>query len=203
MYWWLHGYYMAKLSLTEFSHQLRSPFFGGKVTLLDALNGRGKFGKAVRAHQPVCPFLQTQTQDSRVVHIRPWNKCTDKERLDPDNGILLGAEYADYFTNGYISFDENGRYYFSCTLDPDTRSGFRGGEEDFALVSVNSAQHAYLEYHRTHVFENWRIEDGMVLIDLPTNSLETEPPWIPDPSGEWQIFKQARAQFVKGRSKSK
>jgi hypothetical protein len=161
-----------------------------KLALLEALNGQGKFGEAVRSHQPVCPFVQYETADSKVVHIRPWDNCTDEQRLDPENGILLGAEYANYFTNGYISFMENGQYCFSGALEDRFRTGSRGGPDNDALTSISEVQQTYLEYHRTYVFEHWRIQSRMVLMDLPKEMLKSEPGWIPAPSGEGHIFKE-------------
>jgi hypothetical protein len=167
-----------------------------KLALLDALNGVGEFGKAVRARQPACPFLQEETPDSRVVHIRPWDDCTDDQRLDPENGVLLGTEYAQYFTTGFISFMESGQYYFTGALDFDVLNGCRGGPDNFALRNISPAQEAYLQYHRTYVVENWLIQGNMVLMDIPAEMLAAEKEWIPHRSGEGYVFKARRKNIA-------
>ena len=167
-----------------------------KLALLDALNGVGEFGKAVRARQPACPFLQEETPDSRVVHIRPWDDCTDDQRLDPENGILLGAEYAQYFTTGFIGFMKSGQYYFTGALDFDVMMGCRGGPDNFALRNISTTQEAYLQYHRTYVVENWLIQGNMVLMDIPPAMLAAEKEWIPHYSGEGYVFKARRKNIA-------
>lgn len=40
-------------------------------------------------------------------HIKPWRKCSNKERLDPQNGLLLTARINALFDCGLISNDVN------------------------------------------------------------------------------------------------
>lgn len=167
-----------------------------KLALLDALNGVGEFGEVVRARQPACPFLQEETPDSRVVHIRPWDDCTDDQRLDPENAVLLGAEYAQYFTTGFISFMKSGQYYFTGALDINVLDGCRGGPDNFALRNISPAQEAHLQYHRTYVFEKWLVQGNMVLMDIPPAMLAAEKEWIPHRSGEGYVFKARRKNIA-------
>jgi hypothetical protein len=44
----------------------------------------------------------------RASHIVPWADCTDEQRLDVHNGLLLSALWDAAFDNGLISFDNDG-----------------------------------------------------------------------------------------------
>ncbi|MDP2322857.1 MAG: HNH endonuclease signature motif containing protein, partial [Gammaproteobacteria bacterium] len=41
-------------------------------------------------------------------HIKPWRLCTEREKLDPENGLLLNPSVDKLFDIGHISFDDMG-----------------------------------------------------------------------------------------------
>ena len=55
-------------------------------------------------------------------HIVPWKDCTDEERLDVDNGLLLSPNYDALFDKHLISFDEDGKLIGSNTIIRDISS---------------------------------------------------------------------------------
>ncbi|MGL4342944.1 MAG: MAG4270 family putative restriction endonuclease [Metamycoplasmataceae bacterium] len=46
-------------------------------------------------------------------HIKPWNECNHKERMDKANGLLLAASIDKLFDGHYISIDGNEKLYVS------------------------------------------------------------------------------------------
>lgn len=83
----------------------------------------------------------------RASHIKPWCASTPKERLDPDNGMLLALHIDGLFDKGFISFDDDGQLLMSAKLDLSTRSAL-GLEKSRAIVGLNSGNRRYLALHR-------------------------------------------------------
>jgi hypothetical protein len=82
----------------------------------------------------------------RASHIKPWCESDNKERLDPDNGLLLVANIDILFDKGFISFDDNGRMLISSKLTAAQRRmlGLAG-----SLKRKPTLGHRrYLAYHR-------------------------------------------------------
>jgi putative restriction endonuclease len=86
-----------------------------------------------------------------VCHIKPMERCSDRERFDPYNGIVLHQHPAAMFNGGYVTFQDDG----SITLSPD------GSENDLKRLGVTVGMRLkhvfeknkpYLDYHREHVF---------------------------------------------------
>lgn len=87
----------------------------------------------------------------RASHIKPWRDCTDAERLDPDNGLLLMAGYDAAFDAHYLSFSDDGVVIFAPTLEDGVaeRLGIRRG--DRPRKAPNQRTRAYLAEHRAVV----------------------------------------------------
>lgn len=88
----------------------------------------------------------------RASHIRRWSDSTDRERLDPANGLLLAPQYDALFELRYISFSPEGlllpaRHLASHDL---ARLGVRPTDR---LSSVPNDTARYLELHRQDFFE--------------------------------------------------
>ena len=49
-------------------------------------------------------------------HIVPWSECTDDERLDVDNGILLSPNVDALFDKHLISFSDEGELITSNAI---------------------------------------------------------------------------------------
>ena len=89
----------------------------------------------------------------RASHIKPWSHCSNQERLDPENGLLLIANIDAAFDSGFISFDDNGLILVSEEFFDD--AGAAGIYSAMRLAnSLTKAQQQYLEYHRTNIFRN-------------------------------------------------
>ena len=83
----------------------------------------------------------------RASHIKPWRACSDKDRLDPNNGILLSANLDALFDSGLISFDDNGKILISKRVSDKIRK--LGLSQSAKLCSpLNPEQQRFLVEHR-------------------------------------------------------
>ncbi|EMF02958.1 HNH endonuclease [Serratia marcescens] len=80
-----------------------------KEALVKACIGQGFFRQEVLKLYPACPVTGvTMPQLLIASHIKPWRECNNKERLDPNNGIMLAPHVDALFDKGYISFTTDG-----------------------------------------------------------------------------------------------
>ncbi len=107
--------------------------------LLDRHNGR-------------CVLTQIDMPELlRASHIKPWAKSSHKERVDPENGLLLAVHLDGLFDKGLISFDENGKILISEAVTPLARTAL-GLKTEWHLEATGPMQSEYMRYHRTQVF---------------------------------------------------
>lgn len=76
-----------------------------RLALLDRWEGR-------------CPLTEiAEPELLRASHIIAWSVCTDeRERLDPENGLLLSALWDAAFDRGLVSFEDDGCAVASARL---------------------------------------------------------------------------------------
>lgn len=84
-------------------------------------------------------------------HIQPWCDSNDREKIDPDNGLLLCPNHDKLFDSGYISFDENGKILISSELDSNNRLFLN--LQDSMKIHFNGNNEKYMKYHREHIFK--------------------------------------------------
>jgi hypothetical protein len=103
--------------------------------LLDYWNGR-------------CPMTGvTERALLRASHIKPWADCTDAERLDVHNGLLLSALWDAAFDRGLVSFADNGTALPSPRLGAKEREAL-GLLKAPLLSGLHDAHRANLALHR-------------------------------------------------------
>jgi hypothetical protein len=92
-------------------------------------------------------------------HIKPWSKCSDKERLNPRNGLCLSSLHDAAFDIGLITLDEKFRVVLSKQLksylpQPALKRNFVTYEGKAIHLPEKLAEPAqeFLEYHRTELF---------------------------------------------------
>jgi predicted restriction endonuclease len=88
----------------------------------------------------------------RAVHIKPWESCDERERLDGNNGLLLSPHVAHLFERGYVSFADNGQMLVAGQLNSTVLKRWAISVPITARAFV-SKQKPYLAWHREHVFE--------------------------------------------------
>lgn len=114
--------------------------------------GQGKFrDNLMLRYRAQCPVTGISNKDLLVAsHIKPWNVCTNVERLDPDNGILLSVMIDRLFDRGLITFGIDGTIIVSTRLsNSDVRlCGF----EKIGPITLSEKNMHYMNYHRVAVF---------------------------------------------------
>jgi hypothetical protein len=120
-----------------------------RQTLIDARIGQGKFRRDVMARwDGACAFSGCLTEAVlRASHIKPWCKCSNKERLDPANGLLLAANLDALFDRRLISFEDDGRILISSSLSDGERELLHLSEGRLR-GDIDARMRIYLAHHR-------------------------------------------------------
>ncbi|MGK9064596.1 HNH endonuclease [Stutzerimonas chloritidismutans] len=110
--------------------------------------GQGAFRLHVMAVEKACRL--TGVADGRFLiasHIKPWRDCTNAERLDGDNGLMLAPHVDKLFDRGWISFADNGDLLIAADapLAVINSWGFNAG---LNVGAFSAKQRGYLQYHR-------------------------------------------------------
>lgn len=121
-----------------------------KEALVKARIGQGNFRKEVLKLYPACPVTGVSMPKLLIAsHIKPWRECNNKERLDPNNGIMLAPHVDALFDKGYISFAKDGELIIKNDRDI-VNSVSRLGLIDIDKVAISKFSSEYLEWHREH-----------------------------------------------------
>jgi hypothetical protein len=83
----------------------------------------------------------------RASHILPWADCTDAQRLDVHNGLLLSALWDAAFDCGLVSFADDGTPRASAKLSDVARTAL-GIDAAPRLRGLQDAHRANLALHR-------------------------------------------------------
>jgi hypothetical protein len=83
-------------------------------------------------------------------HIKPWRESTDRERMDPYNGLLLSPVYDKAFDRGLITFDDSGVICISDDFREDAHH-LEVSEND-TIEGISSRHVNYLRYHWENIF---------------------------------------------------
>jgi hypothetical protein len=142
----------VKMSESQLSKDLSEIKGTSKTRLIQARLGQGKYRTDLFFvwEGKCCISGCDQKALLRASHIKPWRSCTDKERLDPMNGLLLTPNLDAVFDQGYISFDNNGEMVISNELDAKSISMLNIPKK-FRLT-LNQKQGGFMEYHRGNIF---------------------------------------------------
>jgi len=84
-------------------------------------------------------------------HIKPWRDCSNQERLDPLNGLLLHPTLNHLFDSGLITFDDFGRVQLSKRLSESDIKTLHINQ-DWTLRKFPNGIISYLRYHRERIF---------------------------------------------------
>jgi len=124
-----------------------------KQQLVQSRRGQGIFKANVRLNETQCrvtglsdPFLLIAS------HIKPWAKCSDKEKLDGCNGLLLSPHIDKLFDKGWISFGDDGTILISSDLNQSVLEKWFI-DKNKTVGRFTSEQKQYLEYHRSNIFK--------------------------------------------------
>lgn len=88
-----------------------------RAQLVNARRGQGVYRKNLEAFESKCRITGlTEVRHLRASHIKPWRACTDFEKLDGNNGLLLSPHVDYLFDQGFISFGDEGNLMISPGL---------------------------------------------------------------------------------------
>lgn len=87
--------------------------------------------------------------------MKPWVKSSDKEKIDPKNGLILTPTYDALFDKGFISFQDDGKLIVSPFLSPlnQKRLDIHDNKQIDIQRFFDSDRLEYLEYHRNQIFK--------------------------------------------------
>lgn len=85
-------------------------------------------------------------------HIKPWRKCTDEEKLDGNNGLLLSPHVDKLFDKGWISFTNNGEINCADSIVEEIMEMWNLDIDAF-VGDFNEEQKNYLAYHREYILK--------------------------------------------------
>ncbi|WEL58011.1 HNH endonuclease signature motif containing protein [Pseudomonas kermanshahensis] len=114
--------------------------------------GQGAFRLKVLDRENSCRL--TGVSDRRFLiasHIKPWKDCSNAERLDGSNGLMLAPHVDKLFDRGWITFQDDGKLLVADTAKEvvsawGLASGMNVG--DFTVE-----QRSYLSHHRSEVYK--------------------------------------------------
>ena len=122
-------------------------------TYVAARLGQGHFrAQVLHRWGSQCCVTGSTTQAAIIAsHIKPWKDSTDRERLDPYNGLPLIATVDKLFDKGLVTFSSDGNLLISKKLDGKERA-LLGLDERKLLRQPGRRTAKYLAYHRTSIF---------------------------------------------------
>ena len=91
----------------------------------------------------------------RASHIKPWQHCSDKDRLYQHNGLILNPSLDCLFDCGFITFQHNGGHIKISDILSEQDRKILGVCIEMSLRKTFSENKEYLEYHNDCVFEKW------------------------------------------------
>lgn len=87
---------------------------------------------------------------------KPWKDSTDKERIDPFNGVLLCRNHAALYKRGLITFDGKGSLIVSNRIAEEERS-FNGVDKK-KKISMKRENRPYFRWHKKHYFMDSQVD---------------------------------------------
>lgn len=121
-----------------------------KETLILARRGQDQFRRDVleKYGKKCCVTGSTTLEAIRASHIKPWKISTDKERLDPCNGLPLLATLDALFDQGLITFSNFGKMIISPLVIEVERDLLGLSGLSIAPEKLDTKTKTYLEWHR-------------------------------------------------------
>ena len=126
---------------------------GDRSTEREALSkariGQGDFRKNLEGYwSGRCAVSECSRRELlRASHIKPWSASNNVERLDPFNGLLLGAAYDAAFDSYLISFNDKGEIIVASDT-PTKDLASVGIDTTLKLRRIDPRHIPYLSQHR-------------------------------------------------------
>lgn len=125
--------------------------------LILARQGQGRFRSALlRTFGGRCALTGFDFEPAlRASHIKPWRECSNQERLDSENGLLLRADVDALFDGGHISFTNAGSLILSSGL-PESVAESVGLRQGMPLcdAAMTPDRVDLLAFHRNKIYRS-------------------------------------------------
>ena len=124
---------------------------GGKKAAENHRKKQTQYRRELLDEMPAC--IITKVTEDRILeacHIKPYSVCTDDEKYDPHNGLVMTPTYHKLFDMGFISFNDNGTIIISPFLSNMNKK--RLELEDNKQYRIPKTCATYLAYHRTNIY---------------------------------------------------
>ena len=128
--------------------ELNLPTVTERSGLVTSRVGQGAYRKRIiHRWEYKCAVTNFNKLDILIAsHIVPWSKCSDKERLDVNNGLLLSPTYDALFDKHLITFDNKGKIQLSDKIENSAYQKISvTGREQIHDLSMYNIQ--YLDRH--------------------------------------------------------
>lgn len=123
-----------------------------KLELRKSRRGQGIYRSNLERFEKRCRVTGLENRRHlRASHIKPWSVCTDAEKLDGYNGLLLSPHVDHLFDRGYISFTDAGELLIADSLDRRVLRTW-GIPIRRTVGKFHPEQCTFLAYHRQEVF---------------------------------------------------
>jgi hypothetical protein len=121
--------------------------------LIQARRGQGIFRSRVLSVESACRVTRVDRIEHLIAsHIMPWRVCSNDDRLDGENGLLLTPTVDHLFDKGFISFENEGAMIVSPVAHGKSlrRMGIDPGAPP-NVGAFSTGQRHFLDYHRDNV----------------------------------------------------
>ena len=116
-------------------------------------HGLGPFRSAVEQIEVACRVTGVMDRRHlRAVHIKSWEFCSESEKRDAYNGLLLSPHVAHLFERGYISFADDGGMLVAQQLNSTVLKRWAIPSK-IPSRAFAPEQRPFLAWHREHQFE--------------------------------------------------
>lgn len=124
-----------------------------KETLIMARRGQGLYRSRLLAIEPRCRITRVSNSKHLIAsHTKPWRDCSNEERLDPENGLMLTPTVDHLFDKGFIGFEGSGELIVAPVADlASLRKMSIPTDQSFKCGGFSSGQKAFLAWHRENI----------------------------------------------------
>ncbi|KDR89075.1 hypothetical protein L903_27235 [Agrobacterium sp. JL28] len=129
-----------------------------KKAIIEARVGQGQFRQSLidMWQGKCCATGLLEQKLLRASHIVAWAAATDKERLNPYNGLLLSAAFDAAFDAHLITLSSDGTWInVSGMAAADLERAGLAKLEDKKVVGLQDEHHEFLQHHRHNAYQKW------------------------------------------------
>ncbi|MBK9251640.1 MAG: HNH endonuclease [Proteobacteria bacterium] len=120
---------------------------------VDSGDDRSQFRASLEQVEGACRVTGVMDRRHlRAVHIKPREACSESERVDGNNGLLLSPHLAHLFERGYITFSDEGQLLVARQLNSTVLKRW-AISLPISARPFGVKQKLYLAWHRGNVFE--------------------------------------------------